>query len=70
LGRVTDYVSPRLLGVGIATLQALALALWTTSLRAQAVFVPVWALGQANGSVIEPLLIGCYFGTAHCGAVL
>ncbi|GBD13362.1 Oxalate:formate antiporter [bacterium HR24] len=72
MGRVTDWVPPRMLGVGIATLQAMALGLvlWTTAPPALAVFVPVWALGQANGSVIEPLLIGRYFGVAHFGAVL
>ncbi len=72
LGGLTDRIPPRLLGAGIAVLQAsaLGLLLWRTAPPTLAVFVPAWAVGQASGAVIEPLLIGRYFGTAHFGSVL
>ncbi|HXG42192.1 MAG TPA: MFS transporter [Dehalococcoidia bacterium] len=72
LGGLTDRFPPRTLGASIALLQAAALGLllWETAPPTLAVFVPAWAVGQANGAVIEPLLIGRYFGTAHFGSVL
>jgi cyanate permease len=71
-GRLTDLVPTRLLGAGIALLQAAALGLllWSVSPVTLAMFVPAWAVGQANGFVIEPLLVGRYFGLVHFGAVL
>jgi len=61
-------------GLAISTvllqLVAVAIVLGSTSLPALATFVVLWAVGQANGPLVEPLLISYFFGMRHFGAIL
>lgn len=72
VGGVSDRVTPRTLAIVTVLLQALGLALLMVSTAAPAlgIFVLLWAMGQANSPVIEPLLISRFFGTAHFGSIL
>lgn len=72
LGFLADRVPPRALAISITLLQAgtLTLVILSVAPPVLALFVLLWAVGQAGGPILEPLLLGRTFGVAHFGAIL
>ncbi|GBD14303.1 Oxalate:formate antiporter [bacterium HR25] len=71
-GPFINRVPPPALAVGTSVALALGYLLLVTSTTplALALFVPLWASAQANGPLIDPLLVGYFYGTAHFGVIL
>lgn len=72
LGFLADRVPPRTIAIALTLFQAATLSLVIVSAAPPvlAVFVVLWAFGQAAGPIIEPLLVSRTFGIAHFGSIL
>lgn len=72
LGFLADRVPPRTIALILTLFQAatLSIIIFSTAPPVLALFVLLWALGQAGGPIIEPLLISRTFGVAHFGSIL
>ena len=71
-GFLADRVPARTIAIAMTLFQAgtLSLIIFSTAPPVLALFVLLWAIGQAGGPIVEPLLISRTFGVAHFGAIL